>query len=145
MKGSPPLDRLCCAESFWISGRKQSSSTVILGRFHARFSLFTDSPSLRSVLRCAPARSPSCRTCAGPSAEPETTEFKSDRSVTCSMRRVDLNQRLTSRWDSGVTLGNFSSPTVTESTESSVEGQARNVMSRTSLKCDDKSWGDSDL
>lgn len=144
MKGSPPHDRLYCTQSFWISGRKQRSSTVILSRFHARFSLFTDCPSLQSALRSAPARSPSCRTCAGPSAEPETTEFKPDRSVTCSLRRVTLKQRLTSMWDSDVTLGNFSSPTVTESTDSSVEGQARNVTSRTSLKCDDKSWGDSD-
>lgn len=41
--------------------------------------------------------------------------------------RVNLKQRLTSMWDSDVMLGNFSSPTVTESSESSVEEHVRTL------------------
>lgn len=59
----------------------------------------------------------------------------------CTLTRVNLKQRLTSMWDSDVMLGNFSSPTVIESRESSVE-EREVVTSRISLKCNDRSWGD---
>lgn len=56
----------------------------------------------------------------------------------CNLRRVPLKQRLASMWDSEVMLGNFSSPTVTESRESSGRTSEDVIISRISLKCKDR-------